>query len=692
MNRLGAILVAIVALVLSTGAAEARERSRQVDTREVRYAPSPNWIAPPPEPTETPTRPGAPFRIIAVDHQVRVQGEWLESYYSFKVQILSAQALSFGRLAIEWNPDDSEAIVHKVVIRRAGVETDVLAQRRFTVLQREGGLEQSQLTGTLTGHLQVPGLQVGDELEYVSSRRSRGGVLGAERFGQWLLAYSDSAGAYRMRMAWPADRGLRWRATPDIAGLARSLNGGGLAGVEVNLRDPAAIIPTQGAPDRFNRFRLVEFTEYPDWPAVSSRFHRLFDAATEVTRGGALEGEIARIAAQSSDPKARAEAALALVQDQVRYVYVGLDGGNYRPMTAEQTWLERFGDCKAKTVLLWAILKRLDIPAEPVLVSSGGGDGIDQGLPSPMHFDHVALRATIGAEQFLLDGTLAGERDLEFLNPPAYRWQLPLRSAGAELERGPMLPAQRPQLLTILNYDASAGPNRPGPVEVRDIIFGGAAFGLHNELVAATPDQVNGYMRSYWQQHGEKYEFDQFEWDYDERRQALTISARGTMKDAWSGGPTAGYMIDLPDSSDFAPNQPDRPADQDQALPWMINFPSFRCMVVNIKLPQQRPQFYWDFVSPDLDRRVAGTRFLRRSEMRDGVMRVVMSRRALVPEIDAAQAAEIEPALAAFRENDAYLVETIGSRRGRTANSGAPLPLIAEVDWAGLETPCTPPE
>jgi hypothetical protein len=69
---------------------------------------------------------------------------------------------------------------------------------------------------------------------------------------------------------------------------------------------------------------------------------------------------------------------------------------------------------------------------------------------------------------------------------------------------------------------------------------------------------------------------------------------------------------------------------------------------------------------------------------------VVQAQRSLVPEIEAAQLAEIKQALPSFRESDAYLVETLGARRRRAGNAGGPIPLASEVDWAGLETPCLP--
>ena len=66
-------------------------------------------------------------------------------------------------------------------------------------------------------------------------------------------------------------------------------------------------------------------------------------------------------------------AALALVQDQVRYVFLGMNEGALVPADAEETWTRRFGDCKGKSALLVALLRALDIDAEPVAVNALAG-------------------------------------------------------------------------------------------------------------------------------------------------------------------------------------------------------------------------------------------------------------------------------------------------------------------------------
>src|SRR5690606_29278685 len=119
---------------------------------------------------------------------------------------------------------------------------------------------------------------------------------------------------------------------------------------------------------------LAEYSDFASWPAVSQRFHPLFAQASTLAADSPLHAEAARIAAAHEGKLARAQAALELVQQQVRYIYVGLNGGNFVPAGADETWSRRYGDCKGKTALLLALLRELGIEAEAVLVNNTGLD------------------------------------------------------------------------------------------------------------------------------------------------------------------------------------------------------------------------------------------------------------------------------------------------------------------------------
>lgn len=366
----------VAALVLACSMGPAVAKPAASVAREVRYAPVPAWAVAAPTASDAPLPPGAPVRILYADTQVRVTAQGQEEYQASRVKLLTPEGLAAGNLSLTWAPASEEMVVHRLAIIRDGKAIDVLAAQKFAVIQRENNLEQSMLDGDLTATLQIAGLQVGDEFEFAVTKRKRETSFAEQPNGFFQFPIMGIRGAYRIRVIEPKAQALTYRASADVpAPVTRDL--GGETEREYRLVDPASATIPENAPARFMATRLVQFSGYRDWDAVSRTFNPLFTGAGTLAANSPVKAEAARIAASTSDPAARALAALQLVQDRIRYVYVGLDGGNYRPAAVEETWQRRFGDCKAKTVLLVALLREMGIDAEPVLVASKGGDGID---------------------------------------------------------------------------------------------------------------------------------------------------------------------------------------------------------------------------------------------------------------------------------------------------------------------------
>ena len=94
------------------------------------------------------------------------------------------------------------------------------------------------------------------------------------------------------------------------------------------------------APGRYGQQGVLALSDFADWQQVSALFAPVYDASAVITPGSPLAAEADRIAAATSDPKRRAELALALVQTEVRYL-ADLGGlGGYRP--APESGQDRF--------------------------------------------------------------------------------------------------------------------------------------------------------------------------------------------------------------------------------------------------------------------------------------------------------------------------------------------------------------
>lgn len=603
-------------------------------SREVRYGPPAAWVAPPPAPTTAAPPEGAAARVIYNDGQTRLGKDSDDSYFAYRLKILRPEALSAGNLAVTWSPLTDDFIVHRLNIIRDGKTTDVLATEKFKVIQRENNLDYAMLDGDLTATLQAAGLQVGDELEFAATIRRRDPTLGERSQGAMQLAGVGTPGAYRIRLSWPKDKTVRWRATPDMGTLTPVAQGDGYM-LTYELRDPGSVVTTQGAPARFNLRRTLEYSGFESWTEVSKLLWPLYDKAMILAPDSAIRAEAARIAKATKDPGERAAAALRLVQDRIRYVYVGLDDGNYRPASADETWTRRFGDCKAKTVLLLVLLKELGVEAEPALVSSRGGDGTNERLPKPASFDHVLVRTVIGGKTYWLDGTRLGDRTLASLPQPTFVWALPLRNGPVELTAVAAEAPIRPESSMVLRIDATAGFDAPAKVRAEQVMRGDAAVTLKTSVASLSPADVDRGLKAYWRGQYGWIDPKATSWRYDDDAKTLVLAMSGEGRPEWDG---EDRRLDFSNLGIAKPDALRRPVEQDQTAPWKVDFPSYARWTIVLRLPPPPARMEWFYSGKPVRQRLGGVAYIRQSVFRENILLATTSVRAFKPEITPAEA------------------------------------------------------
>ncbi len=666
-------------------AASAPKLSTQ-NAREVNYAPAPAWVIAAPEPTATADTPGAALRVVYSDTQVRATDAGTQTFADYRIKVLKPEALALGNLNLTWQPDGGSVTVHAVKIIRDGAVIDVLDKTRFRVIEREQNLDQASLDGLLSAVLQVPGLQVGDTLEFSATIAERDQTLGDLAFGMQQMPTASTNGTFRYRLTWPVGQQLFWQTTKDFTPPAVHTENG-INEIRLELRDPAGSVPTDRAPPRYNIRHLVEYTGFDGWTDLSKRMYPLFDKASTVAATSPVQAEIDRIKAQSSDPVVRAQLALSLVEDRIRYVYVGLNGGNYRPAGIDETWDHKYGDCKGKTALLLALLHGLGIDAEAVLVNSHGGDGINEWLANPMMFDHVLVRAHIGDKSYWLDGTRAGDTRLDQIPAPQIRWALSVRAEGAAIEAIKPEPYKEPEDIENIDIDARAGFDAPAKVSYQDIYHGDRARILKMQLEAMAPQDATQTLKSGANKGGAWTQLDSVDWHFDADKNVLVLTFKGTWILDWRGSDAEGHSYNLPGAGFYPPDERHRASEQDQDAPWIReSFPSYDCYTTTVHLPQKRKGWDWGYDAEAMDKRLDGQTYWRQAGLKDGVVRTVMSSNVYAPEITAAEAKAVNLVIPKFNNNQSQVFEA----KGAAAKPSATLPFGDDATWDDLVKTCTP--
>lgn len=455
---------------------------------EVLYESAPDWVAPA---DLAAARENSTTNLVILDRQVRIEDGQLWEYSDTGIRMASAQELTqAGTIGATWLPDKGDLIIHEISIQRGDAVIDVVAAgSRLEILRREQSLEQRMLDGQLTAVLAVPGLQVGDILRTRYSITRSDEVLQREVDSTSILFREPDIrpGFARVRASWPEDAPVRYQAGPAVE-LPPVTSSEGYQWLEITLPLAKAEDVPEDAPFRYFRPSLLQVSTFADWAEVASVQAPLYDPAGTIAAGSELAQRVAGIVGAHQGDLARAVAALELVQEEIGYLANGLDGGDFRPQSPQETWDLRYGDCKAKTKLLLALLAEMGIEAEPVLVSTQIGDALPELLPGAL-FDHIMVRARIDGAQYWLDGTSAGANAALAGNVPPFHYALPVRAGGAELEPIRQVLPRVPDTVVTIDVDQRAGLDIPVLANYRfEIVGPGAAF-LTANRAQLTEDQ-----------------------------------------------------------------------------------------------------------------------------------------------------------------------------------------------------------
>ncbi|MBB5685867.1 DUF3857 domain-containing protein [Sphingobium boeckii] len=387
------------------------------------------------------------------------------SYFDTATRAASTEIMgSIGTIQLPWQPAHGQLIVHGAEIIRGADHIDLLGNGKpFSILRREQQMDRRILDGMLTATMPVEGLRVGDIVHLTFSVTLKDPTLGGNMQTAAALMFDPFRTQFaRTRFLWPEETHIAWKAHAE--GLApKPVITGGFS--ELSFTMPLAKqreIPGD-APLRFQHLPIIEASSFRNWAEVAAVMAPLYETDGLIQPDGTIAKEVARIMAAESDPLKRAALALQLVQEKIRYQLMGMDAGNYVPQTPVQTWDLRYGDCKAKTLLLLAMLKLMDIDAEPVLANITLGGLVPDRLPSAAAFDHVLVRATIGSDTLWLDGTGSGSRLGDIHDTPNFGYVLPVRAQGADLIRIVPRADARAMVTARIAFDASAGINLPTP-------------------------------------------------------------------------------------------------------------------------------------------------------------------------------------------------------------------------------------
>ena len=137
------------------------------------------------------------------------------------------------------------------------------------------------------------------------------------------------------------------------------------------------------------------------WGAFAAWYHGLSEGRQ--TLPDAARAEVQRVIAGAETDVEKARRLYRYLQKTTRYVSIQLGLGGWQPFDAEYVYERRYGDCKALTNYMQAMLAEAGIASDPVLIEAGEyGSDLDPAFPDN-GFNHVVLRVPMRAPEISAD-------------------------------------------------------------------------------------------------------------------------------------------------------------------------------------------------------------------------------------------------------------------------------------------------
>lgn len=438
-----------------------------------------------------------------------------------------------SEVQITFNPSFETLTLHHVTVRRGDHSFDALQDGDIDVLRVERDMYARVYRGDYTAIIQVRGLEAEDVIACSYTIEGANPSLGRGRVNFQVSHTFDVPLGRRFFRVRNADGSGVNVINVDDAVKLKTERIDGVEESRIDLRD----LPAHG----FEYWVPGEFDQQASLTATTS-----FGAWSTVARWGADlyqvkpdDPVIERLAQQclAENPKAPELAAIAHVQERIRYVSTNFGEGGYRPRSPEVTLHRRYGDCKDKALLLTCLLRRLGHEADIALVDATTRNAPLRAVPSPGAFDHVIVRAEIRGETHWIDATVTGQRGpLDVRDSPHTMTALLARNDVKELVQ---LPGPRAFLShqSHEEIDMSAGLGEPVVVSSESTSRGDQAESVRRFVLSNGRDGYQGLLENFEsQEHGDVV-YDEFEMEDHEQVNEIHLKSRVILDDPWFRSP-----------------------------------------------------------------------------------------------------------------------------------------------------------
>lgn len=433
-------------------------------------------------------------RFILLDDQVNVLQS--EHYHRVVKEVANANGVQdCVQLSLDYDPSYQHLVIHDISIHRGTNVLNCLQPEKIKVIQQERDLDMNIYNGEVSAVIFLEDVRVGDRIDYSYMVRGSNPIFGGRYVDDFNLEWSDAVVDERFRLLWPTNRflGIRNYGT-DIQPVVK--RNGSLKEYLWQLHDVPAVNDEDLLPSWYQSCGWVQFSEFASWRDVTKWALPLYPRPTHLDPQ--LQEKISEWQKTYQRPEDRMAAALAFVQDEIRYMGIEVGPNSHQPNDPSLVFARRFGDCKDKAYLFCTILQAININACEALVHTENMGAIQGWLPSPYDFNHVVTHVELNGKTYWLDPTEVHQGgSIENRYFPDYGRCLLVRPESEELTAIPQQQSGWPKT-TVQETFVVHGKKEPADYTVRTLAEGCDADELRGTFADKRRDELQKDYLNYY--------------------------------------------------------------------------------------------------------------------------------------------------------------------------------------------------
>jgi transglutaminase-like putative cysteine protease len=387
-----------------------------------------------------------------------------------------------ARLDVDFDPSFEHIVLHRVHVIRVGQVLDRLPSANIRVMERESGLDNGVFDGLKTVHVEIKDVEVGDVVDLEYSWEQRASFWPGEFFGSVTIDWSVPEEETHYRLLWPANRALTIRNRNTKLAPAKMREGDDIS-YEWTAIDATPIRGEDGTPDWYPTWGTVELSSMMSWAQVVNWALPLY--AIQGDLPPELAARVDAIAKKYPKPEDRITMAMRLVEDELRYVSISIGTQSFTPRSPAEVFRSGYGDCKDKSELLVAMLRRLGVEAYVALTDTKNGPALPQMAPAANIYDHAIVEVRLRGRNTWIDPTSAhaGGRFPD-LAPVDYGYGLPIAPGQTHLDRMTPIFPKAPTYRTEERYTLSGAVHPSLTLSVQSTYAGADADSMRSSVAS----------------------------------------------------------------------------------------------------------------------------------------------------------------------------------------------------------------